>query len=125
MGTPYLPIQFSRLGPIDLAYESSNNNIAFGLGPCSKAITVSARHQNQCWGSFPSEWVNQSDSSAHCLWDSKLSNIQAFYSEPRTNQVTQVSGLSPMQSSQVEQSSQQAPPCGAFYGGITSPRCSR
>lgn len=124
MGNPYLPIQFSRLGPVELAYESNNNNIAFGLGPCSQAITISGRHQNMCWGSFPSHWLNQSDSSAHCIWESKLENIQAFYTEPRTNQVTRASGLSPMQASQVQQSAQQAPMCNAFYGGITSsPKC--
>lgn len=123
MGGPYIPIQFSRLGAIDLAYESSDNVIAFGLGPCSQAITVDARHQNQCWGTFPSQWVNQTDSSAHCIWESKLDDLQAMYSYPRTNQVSQSSGLSPMQTSQVEQSSQQAPPCGAFYTGLTAPHC--
>ena len=124
-GSPYLPIQFSRLGQVDLAYESDNNNIAFGLGPCSQAIKIFGRHGSMCWASFPSQWLNQSDSSASCIWESKLDNLQAFYTEPRTNQMTQVSGLSPMQVSQVEGSAQQAPPCGAFYSGLTSPRCGR
>ncbi len=125
MGTPYLPIAHSRLGPVEKAYISPNDNIVFGLGPCSQAITVSARHQEMCWGSFPSKWLNQSDTSAHCIWDSKLSDIQAFYTTPRTNEVTQISGLSPTQSSQVTSAGEQQPPsCGEFYGGLTYPNSS-
>lgn len=123
-GMPYIPIEFSRLGPVDLAYNSMDNVIPFALGPCSQAIEVFGRHEGLCWGSFPSEWLNQSDTSASCIWESKVENISAHYTTPRTNQVTQLSGLSPMQVSSVENNSQQQPYCGSYYGGVTAPRCS-
>ena len=67
-GIPYLPISKSRLGKIDLAFESSNNVIPFSLGPCSQCLEVFGRHEGQCWGSFPSQWSLQKDSSASCIF---------------------------------------------------------
>lgn len=122
-GMPYLPIQFSRLGPVDLAFESDNNVIPFGLGPCSQAIEVFGRHGDQCWGSFESKWLHQKDASASCFWEKRMDNISAHYTTPRTNQVSQLSGLNPMQVARVDAESQNQPPCAEMYGGLTPSNC--
>lgn len=122
-GIPYLPIETSRLGPVDVAFEDNNGVIPFGLGPCSQALTVAGRHGSQCWGEFPSQWLNQKDSSASCMWEHKLQNISAHYTTPRTNQVSQLSGLTPMQMGNVEKNSAHQPPCVVDYTGFTTARC--
>ena len=123
MGSPYLPIEFSRLGPVDLAYEGGNNNLAFGLGPCSQMTKIFGRHQNQCWGEMPSQWLAQSDSSMACMFENKLSNLSAYYTKPRTNTATAASGLSQAQVYNVRAQSSGPPPCGSYYSGITAPQC--
>lgn len=121
-GTPYIPIEYSRLGPMDLAFESANNVVPFALGPCSQAIEIFGRHESQCWGSFPSQWVNQKDSSASCVWEYKLKNITAHYTEPRTNLVTKMSGLSPVEQAEVQEESVPQPSCGRYPPGSGYPK---
>ena len=122
-GIPYIPIEHSRLGPVTPAYVSDDNDIAFGLFPCSKVNQIFGRHGSQCWGTGPSQWLNQTDSSASCIWEQKLDNISAYYTQPRMNDVTIYSGISPMQVARVEQSSQQQPVCSSQYTGFTTPMC--
>jgi len=130
MGAPYIPIEYSRLQAVETAYQSNDDVIAFGLGPCSKAIEVFGRHQNQCWGNFPSKWLLQKDASANCVFEDKVSQLNAYYTNPRTNNLTTISGITPMQQKSVKSQSQQQPSCfpggvshmNSYYAGLTQPQ---
>lgn len=86
MGTPYIPISRALASRMDLAYvpRPGDNNIAFGLGPCSKMTQISSRHENQCWGSMPSEYYLKTDASAHCLRESNIISSDAYYTGNRS-----------------------------------------
>lgn len=139
--TPYVPIAHSRLRSVELPYNTNSsthalNNqhdvIPLALGPCSQAIEIFSRHQDQCYGSFPSKWVHQKDTATGCMWENNVTGLSAYYTEPRTNNVTSVANMTPVQQSSVQSSAVQQPQCvpGQFggsvprsssYSGITSP----
>lgn len=93
MGAPYIPIHDSFSSKMDLAYipRPGDNNLAFGLGPCSKMTQIAGRHENQCWGTMPSQWYLRKDASAACFRESEVVSTDAFYVDPRTNTVKTVS----------------------------------
>lgn len=83
-----VPIYRSRYGPVDLAFQGSQNIMPIGLGPCSKAIEIYGRHQDKCWGSFPSQWHLQGDTSMSCTHEYNLDQFTGYYTGPQTNLVS-------------------------------------
>lgn len=104
----YIPISKSRYAPVDLAYNDSNNVMSFGLGPCSQMLKIDGRHENMCWGMMPSQWNLQKDTNLACLRESRLDNIEAYYTEPRTNEYAVYRHATP---NNVAQVSEAALPC--------------
>ena len=84
-----VPIYKSRYGPVDLAFQGNHNMMPIGLGPCSQATEIYGRHQegNKCWGTFPSQWYLQGDSSMQCTDAYNLSQFTGYFTSPQSNLV--------------------------------------
>ncbi len=83
-----VPIYESRYGYVDLAFNDNHNIMPIGLGPCSQAIEIYGRHQDKCWGSFPSQWHLQGDTSMSCTNEYNLTQFTGYYTGPQSNFVT-------------------------------------
>lgn len=85
-----VPIYKSQYGPVDLAFQGNHNMMPVGLGPCSQAIKIFGRHQegNKCWGTFPSQWFLQGDSSLQCTDAYNLTQFVGYYTSPQSNLVS-------------------------------------
>jgi hypothetical protein len=106
----YIPISKSRYGPVDLPFNDANNVLVFGLGPCSQMLKIDEYRpgQNQCWGMMPSQWSLQQDTNIGCLRENYLDKIEAFYTEPRTNEFSVYQHATP---NNVAEVNYQALPC--------------
>lgn len=90
MGTPYIPVKRAFANKMELSYVPRNaqdNSILVGLGPCSAMSSIDARHENQCWGTMPSQYYLKKDHSVNCMLESNLLSTKAFYSGNPSNNI--------------------------------------
>lgn len=85
-----LPKADSSYGRVELAFVNGKNMMPVGLGPCSRCVDIQRRHQDgdRCWGTFPTQWHLQGDTSLQCVQSSyHVPRLEGYYTTPQSNHV--------------------------------------